>query len=103
MDQTRLRCRIAWNAADRTCAEDGGDIDDPPGALALGEMLGELARHQPGALEISVENVIPFLLGMLQYRLCDHDTGIVDEDAEWPELPLGGCDGSGDAGRPSDV
>ena len=66
-------------------------------------MLGEFARHQPGALEIGVEDVIPFLFGMLQHRLGDDDARIVDEDAQRPELGLGGCDGRGDAVRPGNI
>ena len=66
-------------------------------------MLGELARHQPGAFEIGVENVIPFRFRVLQHRLGDDDAGIVDENAQGPEFLFGGRNGSGDAVGPSDV
>src|SRR5271166_5747783 len=103
MDQTGLCRGVARHAADGALTEDRGNIDDPSGPLSLDEVLGELARHQPGALEVGVEDVIPFLFGMLQHRLGDDYAGIVDKDTQRPELLFDGRNRSGDAVGAGDV
>ena len=88
MNEPGLGRAIARHPRDRARRQHRGDVDDPSRPPALDQMAGEFARHQPGAFEIGVDDVIPILLGVLEHRLGDDDAGIVDEQGQRPERPL---------------
>src|ERR1700730_2855610 len=66
-------------------------------------MLREFARHHPSAFEVGVDDVIPVLFGVLQYRFGDDDAGVVDEDGQRPEGVFGNSHSGSDAVGPGDV
>ena len=70
-----------------------------PGRSALDQMAGEFAGHQPGALQIGVDDVVPFRFGVLEHRLGNDDPGIVDQQGQRPERLFGRGDRGGDAVR----
>src|SRR5665213_758480 len=85
VQHTCFRSKIGGDSCDRAEAQHRGNVDDAPAPLLPNEVMGELARHQPGALEVGVDDVVPIFLGVLEKRLRHHDPGIVDQHRQPPE------------------
>ena len=66
-------------------------------------MLGEFSRHQPSTFKVGVDHVVPIGLGVLEQRLRDNDTGIVDQDRQRPKLGLGRGNRGGDTVGPGHI
>ena len=55
-----------------------------PGRFFVDQMVREIARHQPCALQVGVDDVVPIFFGVLEERFRDHDPGVVDQDRSGP-------------------
>src|SRR6185437_4839795 len=85
MDEPGFRRRVARHVPHRAQSEQRRDIDDAPLMRRLDPDFGHLARHEPGPLEVGVDDAIPVLLAVLEHGLRDGDAGIVDENVERPQ------------------
>jgi len=55
----RLRDRIRRDASCHSFREDGGHVDDAPGAASAGKAPRAFGGNQPGTLEICVQDRVP--------------------------------------------
>ena len=80
MDEPGLRGAVGRDLANGPKAQYRRDIDNAAGALLLDEVMRKLARREPGALQVRVDDIIPIRFAVLEQRLRHDDPGIVDED-----------------------
>ena len=97
MDEAGLRGAIGRHPTDRPEPQYRGDVDDAAGALALDEVMRKVARRQPRAFQVRVDDMIPIRFAVLEQRFRHDNPGIVDEDRQRPKPVFRIRDGLADA------
>ena len=103
MHHPGLRCAVRRNGASDALAGDRGDVDDSAAALGGDQAARAFLRHQPGALQVGVEDAVPVGLGLLEQRPRHRHAGVVDDHVGDAALGLDLVEAGLDAGQVGDV